>query len=212
MVPRAATLTTPWHDTTVTLAPGDAARIAGSYEWPGNDGMPMIRYSLQYDGRDLYRHRLPIPFAPDSTLRAPARWSVTTPARVSGSPPDWSSVPRGRGTRTITPDVAGMVWVNRILGMADSTAAFATTRVYSPRALDTWIGFEAEETARVTVNGATIGGETEFTMSSGSERWKAIHLNRGWNTIEVGIQAGDGFWGFGMHLIDPAGALRFEED
>ena len=206
------TMLNAWRDTTITVAPGDESHLDMYYEANAGLNPPRLGVNVVYNGETLGRFRRRVPLVPVDILRVPDAWRVTEPVRVTELPADWTTLPRSETTRNVSPTSDGTMWLNRTFGMADFSLSFATTRIYSPAAQDTWIGFWVEEKTTLILNGVRIAEDRDLDGSSGNVIWIPVHLNEGWNTLTVGVHSVDSFYGFGLRIADPTGTLRFSTE
>jgi len=179
--------------------------------------LPYAVIQREYRGNLLPSVRQPLPLVPDSVFRPVTEWhvagvfspdadSATVIALTTGRPLEGSPTASRVDWRTAS--VAdGLLSLDRLFGLRDSSVAYATCAVFSPREHTTLARVRANDRADLYVNGVQAN-EQPFRVTSSDSDYALLPLRAGWNLIVVRVGNVTGRWTLSMQVADPEGDLR----
>ncbi|HPU85238.1 MAG TPA: metallophosphoesterase [Candidatus Latescibacteria bacterium] len=207
-------------DTTrFTVQPGETVDREFRFTRPRDRLLPLPYAVIQreYRGNLLPTVRQVLPLVPDSVFRPVTEWhvagvfspdadSATVIALTTGRPLEGSSNASRVDWRTAS--VAdGLLSFDRLFGLRDSSVAYATCAVFSPREHTTLARIRANDRADLFINGARAN-EQPFRLTSGDSDYALVPLRAGWNLLVVRVGNLTGRWALSMQIANPEADLR----
>ncbi|HOS64101.1 MAG TPA: metallophosphoesterase [Candidatus Latescibacteria bacterium] len=207
-------------DTTrFTVQPGETVDREFRFTRPRERLLPLPYAVIQreYRGNLLPSVRQPLPVIPDSVFRPVTEWhvagvfspdadSATVVALTTGRPLEGPPTASRVDWRTASV-VDGVLSLDRLFGLRDSSVAYATFALFSPREHVTLGRIRANDRADLFVNGVQAN-EQPFRVTSSDPDYALLPLRAGWNLIVVRVGNVTGRWTLSMQVADPEGDLR----
>jgi hypothetical protein len=109
----------------------------------------------------------------------------------------------------IKADEKGFVDLDKYLKPNDSTVAYALTYVWSPDERNTKIFAGSDDGIRIWLNDDLVHHHlVKRGPIPDNDRAGGV-LKKGWNTLLIKVEEGEGWWGFYVRIPDPEKRLRF---